>query len=214
MGGAACFPLCRALCDSFLVGSPRAEAAVNPQVGRVAAGLRRRIEQRLEGLLEFGARAGLGHPPVGDSTGPLERRTAVPAAHPHWDRALYRQRRDGGADDRFVLALEGDDFLRPELPQQTYLLLDAAAAVGEGLAETVVLHVVPADADAETQLSAAEDVYLRRLLGDPCGLALREDQHAGEHLELGQGRDEPEQDKRLVEGGPVVVDVLPARGAR
>ena len=127
---------------------------------------------------------------------------------------MYRQRGNGGADDRFVVALEGDDFLRPELSQQTYLLLDAAAAVGEGLAETVVLHVVPADADPETQLSAAEDVDLRRLLGDQCGLALREDQHAGEQLELGQGRDEPEQDKRLVEGGLVVVDVLPARGAR
>ena len=84
---------------------------------------------------------------------------------------------------RVVLAVEVDELFGPERAQQRDLLLDAAAAVVEVLAERLELDGVPADADAEPQAAAGEHVDLRRLLGDERGLALRQDDDAGRELD-------------------------------
>ena len=79
-------------------------------------------------------------------------------------------------------------------------------------AERVVLHRVPADADAESEAAFAQDVDLGRLLRHERGLPLREDDHAGDQLELRDAGEEAEQHERLVErrvdvvgAGPTVV---------
>ena len=75
-------------------------------------------------------------------------------------------------------AVETDQILRPQATQHLDLLGLPRAAGLPVDAERLVFDVVPADADAEPQPPAAEDVDLGRLLGDEAGLALRRDQHA------------------------------------
>ena len=101
---------------------------------------------------------------------------------------------------RCQLAVEVDDRLRPEPPQHLDLLLRAAAAVREVLAERLELDEVPAEPDAEPEAPAGEDVDLGRLLGDERGLPLRQDEHAGDELEPRRDRGEvAEEDEDLVE---------------
>ena len=59
------------------------------------------------------------------------------------------------------------------------MFLAAGTPVAEVLVQPFVLDLVPADADAEAQPAAAEDVDLGRLLGDEGRLPLRQDQHPG-----------------------------------
>ena len=61
------------------------------------------------------------------------------------------------------------------------------------------LNLVPADADAEAEPSAAQHVEARRLLRHQHRLALRQDQHAdGEADALRAAGQEAEQDERIV----------------
>ena len=76
----------------------------------------------------------------------------------------------------------------------------------EVLAQGLVLDVVPADAHAEAQAAAREHVDRRRLLGDQRGLALGQDEDAGDELEaLSACAQVAEQDEDLVERGLVGV---------
>ena len=83
---------------------------------------------------------------------------------------------------------------------QLDLLLEAAAAVREVLAERLVLDEVPADPEAEPELPVRQQVDLGRLLGEQRRLALRRDDDARDELELGRDcGDVPEDDEDLVE---------------
>ena len=116
--------------------------------------------------------------------------------------------------DLVVTALERDDVLRPEQPQHLDLFLVAAGAVAEVHPERLVLHLVPADADAEPELAAGQHVDLRRLLGHEHGLALREDEHAGYQLEVGDRGEVSEQREHLVERRLRRVRAAPVRPGR
>src|SRR5262249_10917239 len=97
-------------------------------------------------------------------------------------------------------ALVGHQLSCPEEPHDLELLLDALAAIAKALAERLELHGVPADADAEAEPPAGEDVDLRRLLGDERGLALGQDDDASDELDApGDRGAETEQNERLVE---------------
>ena len=98
----------------------------------------------------------------------------------------------------------------PQPAEELDLLLTPDAAVGEVLAERLVLDGVPPDADAEAEPAFGEEVDLRRLLGDQGGLALREDDDPGHDLELREGGDEAEQHERLVERRVHVVGPRPS----
>ena len=65
-------------------------------------------------------------------------------------------------------------------------------------------------ADAEAEVALGEQVDLGRLLGDQGGLALREDDDAGDELDLGDRGQVAEHDERLVEGRRDVVGTGPA----
>ena len=78
------------------------------------------------------------------------------------------------------LALEADQRLRPQSAEVGDLLVEPLAAGREVLPEGVVLDVVPPGPDAEPQPLAAQQVEVGGLAGDEHGLALREDQHAGQ----------------------------------
>ena len=60
---------------------------------------------------------------------------------------------------------------------------EPTATLIEPLTERLVLHVVPADADPESEATAGEQIHLGGLLRDQRGLALGEDDHAGHELE-------------------------------
>ena len=77
------------------------------------------------------------------------------------------------------------------------------------LAERLVLDRVPADADAEAEPAAGEQVDLGRLLGDERGLALRQDDDPGDELELRARGEVAEQHERLVERRVHVVRARP-----
>ena len=85
------------------------------------------------------------------------------------------------------------------------------AAVAEILTERFVFDGIPADADTETQPAAAEQIDLGRLLGDQRGLSLRQDDDAGDELQLlGHGGEVAVHDERLVKCRVHVVGAIPA----
>src|SRR5262249_43082173 len=78
-------------------------------------------------------------------------------------------------------------------------------------AERFILNVVPSEPDAEPQAPAAQEIDLRRLLGDEAGLALRRDQNAAREPDgLGDRRQKAERHEGLVEGRLLVVERNPA----
>ena len=105
-----------------------------------------------------------------------------------------------------VLPLEGHELVGPQQPHDLDLFIDASPPVGKIHAERLELHMVPADRHAEPEPAAAEHVESRRLLGHQRGLALRQDDDAGDELQpLGDGGEEGEQHERLVKPVGVLV---------
>ena len=97
--------------------------------------------------------------------------------------------------------------------QQRDLLLDPPSPVSEVLPQGLVLDVVPADADAEPEAPGGQHVDLGSLLGDQCGLPLRQHEHPGHQLDpLGQAGEIAEQDEGLVERVTGIVGTTPAGG--
>ena len=159
----------------------------------------------------------LGEPTVGATAHSAEhavsgdRPTGSAArSHPQRDRPLHRQGVDAGVGDVVVTAVEIDDLFRPQAAKQFHLLLGAAAAGGEVLAQGFVLHGVPADADAQAQPPSAEDVHFGGLLGDQCGLALAQNNDGRDQLHAGrQRRHVPERYEDLVEHAVLGVAARP-----
>src|SRR3989442_13844550 len=109
-----------------------------------------------------------------------------------------------------IRALERHHRLGPELPHDGDLLADAAASRVKVLPQGLVLDMVPADAHAEAQAPAGENVHRSRLLGHEGRLPLGQDDDAGHELEAPRaGAEVTEQNEDLVEGALVGV----ARGA-
>src|SRR5437867_4606309 len=141
----------------------------------------------------------LREPAVGDLGHALEHGLGH-AAEPHRNGALDWERIDAGAVEVVVGALEGHDRLGPQLAHDRDLLGDAPAPGVEVLVQRLVLDVVPADADPQTQTPGGEDVHRRGLLGHQRGLALGEDDDAGHQLQpLGAGPEIAEKHEGLVE---------------
>jgi hypothetical protein len=92
-------------------------------------------------------------------------------------------RRQSRPDDAVVATFEVDDWRDPQLAEQGDLLLDARSAPGERHAEGLVLDGVPTDADAQADATAGQVVDLGHLLGPERGLALGQDQDAGDQLD-------------------------------
>ena len=90
--------------------------------------------------------------------------------------------REACVGDVVPLSLKGDQLLGPQGTEHSNLLLNPAASVVEPLTESLVLHIVPADAHAQPETAAAEHVHLRRLLGDQGRLPLGQDQDVRHQL--------------------------------
>ena len=109
------------------------------------------------------------------------------------------------------LAVERHRLLGPEASQQLDLLGGALAAIAEILSERLVFDGVPANADAETKPTTAEQVDLGGLFGDQRGLALRQYDHPGDQFQRSRDRGKKaEHDERFVERGVHVVRAVPA----
>src|SRR5262249_12039518 len=107
--------------------------------------------------------------------------------------------------------LEAHQALAPQATQHLDLFGLARAARLPFRAERFILNVVPSEPDAEPQAPAAQEIDLRRLLGDDPGLALRGDQNAAREADgLGDRRQEAERHKGLVEGRLLVIERNPA----
>ena len=105
-------------------------------------------------------------------------------ADPDGDGALDRQWGQPGRRDVVEAAVHGHALLRPELAQHAHLLLQEGAPVGERVAERLVLHAVPPDAEPEPECPPGHDVELGRLLGQQGGLALGPDEDRGDEAQL------------------------------
>src|SRR5437867_5195007 len=169
----------------------------------------------------FVVRWHVGEPAVGDPCDTphdgLDDRTllSVPATtQPDRDRSLYWERTQAGAIDAMPATAQVHDLLRPARAQNGDLLLDAPASIRDALTTCLVLHPIPADADAENDAAAREDVDLCGLFRHQRRLPLRQDDHRGRELQACCYRGEiPVQDERLVEHRAVVVDAGPASGS-
>ena len=110
-------------------------------------------------------------------------------------------------------ALKVHYFLRPQGAHQVDLFLGADAASGEILAQRLELHVVPANADAQGEAAATEHVDLGGLLGHQGGLALGQDEDAGDEANaLRQRGDECQRSQRLMDDAVVSVVVVADMG--
>ena len=122
-----------------------------------------------------------------------------------------RQRVQADAAEDLVLEREVDRRLLEQAAQHGHLRVEATPAPAERLAEGLVLLLVPADAEAEPQAAAGEEVDLCRLLRGERGLALGEDHDPGRQLDaLRGGGEEPEEHERLV---PLAARVVVGIGA-
>src|SRR5262249_2139776 len=95
--------------------------------------------------------------------------------------------------------LEAHQALAPQATQHLDLFGLARAARRPLRAERFILNVVPSEPDAEPQAPAAQEIDLRRLLGDEAGLPLRRDQNAAREPDgLGDRRQKAERHEGLV----------------
>ena len=106
---------------------------------------------------------------------------------------------------RLVLPLVGNELVGPEQAHDLDLLFDAPRAVPEVHAESFVLDMVPADRHAEPKPPFAEHVERCGLLRRQRGLALRQDDDAGDEFEPGDRGEKAEQHEGLVERIGVLV---------
>src|SRR6267142_4922374 len=105
-----------------------------------------------------------------------------------------------------IRTLESHHRLGPELPHDGDLLADAASPGVKVLVQGLVLDMVPADAHAEAQAPAGENVHRSSLLGHEGSLPLGQDDDAGDELEAPRaGPNVTEQNEALVEGALVGV---------
>src|ERR1700733_481030 len=90
--------------------------------------------------------------------------------------------------------------LGPQRLHHLDLLLRAPASIAKVLVEAEEFHLVPTDADAETETPTAQHGQRRRLLRHQHGLPLWQDQDAGGEAKLaGAACKEAEQHERIVE---------------
>ena len=81
---------------------------------------------------------------------------------------------------------ERDIALRPQRTEDRDLLLEDLTPLFEGHPERVVLDLVPADPESESELAPAHDVDLGRLLGQQGRLALGPDENGGGEGQVGE----------------------------
>ncbi len=162
---------------------------------------------RLGGLSESGH-----HPAIRQARRTLQRGFGR-GAEPDRDRPLDGQRIEAGVGDGVPLALECDQWLRPQQAQQRHLLLEALAASVKVLSQRLILDGVPPEPDAQAQPPAAEHVERGGLLGDHGGLALGKDEDARGKLDAQRdGGHVTEEHERFQERG--LVGVRPGPAAR
>ena len=199
MGGAEVTPFASALRPLGRSTDGEGESPLNPNGRGSPARVLHVAAHPIQDLPRLVAGLELREPAVRDLGHPLEHGLGH-AADPHRDGALDRQRIDAGAIEVMVGALEGHHGLGPELAHDRNLLGDAPAPGAEVLVQRLILDVVPADADAQAQAPAGEDVHRGGLLGDERGLALGEDDDAGHQFQpLSAGAKVPEEHEGLVE---------------
>ena len=105
-------------------------------------------------------------------------------ADPDGNGALHGQRLDAGVVDAVPLSGVIDNLLRPQQPQDLDLLFAALAARFPVFVQSLILHRVPSDPDAQPQPPAAQHVHFRGLLGHQRGLPLRQDDDAGGQFQI------------------------------
>ena len=114
---------------------------------------------------------------VAESGGSVERSIAG-SAKPDRDR-VRRLRQQGGSVNPVEAAGKVDDRFGEQAAEQLDLLFLAGAAGAEVVAQGLVLHRAPADADAQAQPPAGEQRDVGCLPGHERRLTLRQDQHPG-----------------------------------
>ena len=117
-------------------------------------------------------------PSVGQPTNPPED-PIIPTTQPEWNRSLNRQGIDPGAVDLVPLPAIVHDRRCPERPKNLDLLLDPRAPIAKILIQSLKLDVVPADANAQSQPPAGQDVDRGDLFRHEGSLALRKNDHPG-----------------------------------
>src|SRR5262245_21696075 len=95
-------------------------------------------------------------------------------ANPDGDGLLDRSRIDPGVRDLMPPTTIRHHLLGPQQAQHLNLFLAAAAAGPKILAERLIFHRIPADADTKAQASATQHIHLRSLLCHQSGLTLRQ----------------------------------------
>lgn len=108
----------------------------------------------------------------------------------------------------------GDEFLRPEQAEDFDLFFKAFAPIVKVFVQGGVLHFVPAQADAEAQASVGKHIQRGGLFGDEGGLALGEDDDAGDKFQPGGGGGEVgEEEERFDEWVGIFVGASPSSWA-
>ena len=183
-----------------------------PSVLGIAPRRRGVAAEAIQGAGEQFARRELRHPTICEAPGSLEHlldEVAEERAHPDRDRPLHRQWVDADAIEMVPVAVERDEFVRPQLAHDGDLFLDASAPVREVLVERLVLHPVAADAHTEPQPTSGQQIEFGGLLGQQHRLALRADDDRCRQLQAsGDRTEEGEQHERLVARNVEGVDLL------
>src|SRR5450755_475583 len=172
-------------------------ACLDAECGGVAVSFSNVAAEALDGGAHLFVGLAEREPAVGEARGTTQggfRR----ATRPDGDGTARGERIEASLADSVELALIGDDLLAPEPTQHIYLLIQDATSRVKVHVEPFVLHRIPADAHAEAEFAAAEDIDFRCLLGDEDRLALGQDDNRRGEFETTDGREIAEEHERFM----------------
>ena len=190
--------------------SRQRHAALHAEGRGVAPGISCGLLDDRAGLVESVARRHLREPSVGQPSGPPVGRRRL-GADPDRDRLLHGQRRQSRRRSRARTRRRWVTVCSVHKPAQQRR--SARTSAGRGWrspcpAPRTRRRSSPGRRPAGTV--RRQQVDLGRLLGDQCGLALREDDDAGDELERGESGEVAEEHERLVERRVHVIGAVPA----
>ena len=208
MGGARVAPAFEVLDELVGAAGTLRDTPLHADGTRAAACLTGSFGDEGQGLLEPGPGRYLRKPSIGEPSDAAVGGRRL-AAQPDRDGPAHGQWRQTGASHAVEAALVGHRALGPQPAQEDDLLVQAPAPGREVLIERLVLHPIPADAEAEAAAPAGQDVHFGGLLGQQGCLPLGRDDDARHQLEVGDAGQEAVEHQGLVEGAVDVVGTPP-----
>jgi hypothetical protein len=138
---------------------------------------------------------------LNDGLGAVARRGSASSPHPDRNGTLHGQRVEPGMTHPVPPAHKIHDWLGPQRPENGNLLLAAPPPIVKIFVEGFKLHRIPPNSHSQAKAAPADEIDLRRLLGDQRRLTLGKNKYARDEFKRRRTRGEiPQHDERFMKG--------------